>query len=66
MDVLRDNTGTTEEENIVYIESTDVGATNMTMTATQVQIVGLWIFVILVPLAVIIAGIVVWIRRRHL
>lgn len=66
MTLLRDNTGTTEGEDIIYIQSTEVGATNMAMTESQVKVFGLWIFVVIVPLAVAAAGITVWIRRRHL
>lgn len=49
----------------VSIVSKTIGGDSMTLTGAQLSVLG-WIFVGLIPLAVVVAGIVVWIKRRHL
>jgi hypothetical protein len=51
-------------EDQLYIEDKTLGYSNLNITLAQVVIFTL-IFVILVPLAVLVTGIVVWLRRRH-
>jgi ABC-type uncharacterized transport system involved in gliding motility auxiliary subunit len=48
----------------VYIQDKTLGFTELRITGDQVIIFTL-IFVVLLPLAVLAAGIVVWLRRRH-
>jgi hypothetical protein len=51
-------------EDRLYIEDKTLGFSNLNVTAVQVLILSL-IFVALVPLAILVTGIVVWLRRRH-
>ncbi|MDR1637066.1 MAG: GldG family protein, partial [Treponema sp.] len=48
----------------VYVQDKTLGFTELRVTGDQVVIFTL-IFVVLLPLAVLVAGIVVWLRRRH-
>jgi hypothetical protein len=48
----------------VYVQDKTLGFTELRVTGEQVMIFTL-IFVGLLPLAVLVAGIVVWLRRRH-
>ncbi len=50
----------------VNISSRKLQDSSLQMTELQVTIVGLVIFVIALPLVVLIVGLVIWIRRRHL
>ncbi|MDR2745822.1 MAG: GldG family protein [Treponema sp.] len=51
-------------EDQIYIEDKTLGFSNLNITAAQVIILAL-IFIVLVPLAILVTGIVVWLRRRH-
>jgi hypothetical protein len=51
-------------EDQLYIEDKTLGFSNLNITGLQVVILAL-IFIVLVPLAVLVTGIVVWLRRRH-
>jgi hypothetical protein len=51
-------------EDQIYIEDKTLGFSNLNITAAQLIILSL-IFIVLVPLAVLVTGIVVWLRRRH-
>ncbi|MDR0399535.1 MAG: GldG family protein [Treponema sp.] len=51
-------------EDRIYIEDKTLGFANLNITAAQLIVLTL-IFIVLVPLAVLVAGIVVWLRRRH-
>jgi hypothetical protein len=51
-------------EERLYIQDKTLGFSNLNITMGQMIVLTL-IFVILVPLAVLISGIVVWLRRRH-
>lgn len=59
-------TGTLGNDDLVYIAATEFNDTDMALTYNTVNTVGLWIFTILVPLAVLAIGFVIWLRRRHL
>jgi hypothetical protein len=48
----------------IYVQDKTLGFTELRVTGEQVLIFTL-IFVVLLPLAVLVAGIVVWLRRRH-
>jgi hypothetical protein len=48
----------------VYVQDKTLGFTELRVTGDQVVIFTL-IFVVFLPLAVLVAGIVVWLRRRH-
>jgi hypothetical protein len=51
-------------EDRIYVMDKTLGFSTMNITMAQVIIFSL-IFVVLVPLAVLVTGIVVWLRRRH-
>jgi hypothetical protein len=51
-------------EDQIYIEDKTLGFSNLNITGLQVVVLAL-IFIVLVPLAVLVTGIVVWLRRRH-
>ena len=59
-------TGTVGDDDQVYIAATEFKSTDMTLSYSTVNIIGRWIFTILVPLAVLAMGLVIWLRRRHL
>jgi hypothetical protein len=52
------------QEDRIYIEDKTLGSSSLNITFAQVIILAL-IFIVLVPLAVLVSGIVVWLRRRH-
>lgn len=58
--------GTTGDEDKVFIDSTKLTSTDFTVSSGMVNVVGMTIFMILVPLLVLAAGLIVWLRRRHL
>jgi hypothetical protein len=47
-----------------YVQDKTMGFSSLEATDAQIFILGL-IFVVLIPLAVLITGIVIWLRRRH-
>ena len=49
----------------LYISGKSIEATNITTTQADFLLYGL-IFVILMPAAIIVAGVVIWARRKHL
>lgn len=59
-------TDTVGNENAVYIDAIDFSATDLTLSQSFVNTVGLGVFTIGVPLVVLIIGLVIWLRRRHL
>ena len=50
----------------VNISSRKLQDTSLQMTESQVTVIGLVIFIIALPVVVLVAGLVIWIRRRHL
>ncbi len=59
-------TDTLGNEDSVYIPSIEFTSSDMTLNQSQVNFIGLVIFTIAIPLAVLVIGLVVWLRRRHL
>ncbi|MDR0732234.1 MAG: hypothetical protein LBF63_11235, partial [Treponema sp.] len=51
-------------EDYIYVQDKTLGFSTMNITMAQVIVLAL-IFIVLVPLAVMVSGIVVWLRRRH-
>ena len=66
LSIFRNITGTSDDEQTVDIDPIKVNVQNMVVTTSIVNWVGLGLFTIALPLLVIVLGIVVWIRRRHL
>jgi ABC-type uncharacterized transport system involved in gliding motility auxiliary subunit len=61
LDLLGKLTG---QKTTVYIEDKTLGFTQLGATVNQVMIITI-IFMIVLPLAVLVSGIVIWLRRRH-
>lgn len=66
VDMVKYATDTTNSDMGVTIKSVEVNALDLTMSASVATIIGLVIFTIIIPLAILIAGIVVFLKRRHL
>ncbi len=54
----------TDNDAMIFVESVQVGGDSIIVTAAQ-QITVFIIFVILVPIALVVIGIIVWNKRRH-
>lgn len=57
--------GLTGKEAGITIVPKSIGGASLNMTAGQAQLLT-YVFLLILPLAVIILGIIVWVRRRHL
>ena len=66
VDLSKYATGTANTSTSVTTKTTELNPQDMTLNAQQIQILGLWIFTILIPLAVAVAGAVVHHKRRLL
>ncbi len=66
MSLFRQLTGTTDSSEDIYISPVGVSQNNLTLSASQITTYGMIIFTVIVPLAVLVAGFVMWLRRRHL
>ncbi|MDR1286741.1 MAG: GldG family protein [Treponema sp.] len=53
-----------ERDDRIYIQDKTLGSTQLGVTASVILVLGL-VFVVIFPLAVLGAGIAVWLRRRH-
>jgi ABC-type uncharacterized transport system involved in gliding motility auxiliary subunit len=51
-------------EDQIYVQDKTLGFSRMTVTGFQLNVLGI-IFIVLIPLAVLVSGIVIWLRRRH-
>ena len=65
-DVVKYATDTTDTNLGLTVGTTETNVLDITATAGVVTFVGLILFTVLVPLAILIAGFVVFLRRRHL
>lgn len=59
-------TDTLGDENSVYIPALEFTASDLALTQSQVDTIGLLVFTILIPLAILAVGLIIWLRRRHL
>lgn len=59
-------TGTTGNGYSVYIKGLSFTSSDLTVTAEQATTIGITLFAIIAPLAVMGCGLGVWLRRRHL
>jgi ABC-type uncharacterized transport system involved in gliding motility auxiliary subunit len=55
----------TEDSEAVVIDAINYESTTLTILGSQMTAI-FWVTVIIIPLAILILGVVVWIRRRHL
>ena len=65
-DLSRYATGTTGSSTAIYSTPTQTITYDITMSGAQIIFLGLVVFAVLIPLAFLITGIVVFFRRRHL
>lgn len=65
-DLLRYSTDTTDVNNTVYSPRVETGAQDMTATTSVVNFLGLGVFTITIPVAILLAGLVIYFKRRHL
>ena len=65
-DLIRYATNTTDSDNTVYSERVQTGARDMTATTSVVNFIGLGIFTITIPIVVLLVGLVIYFKRRHL
>ena len=65
-DLIRYSTDTTDVNNTVYSPRVETGARDMTATTSVVNFLGLGLFTIVIPVAILLAGLVIYFKRRHL
>ena len=65
-DLLRYMTDTTDSNNTVYSPSVQVGTADMTATIAVINVLGLGVFTIAIPVVVLLVGLVIYFKRRHL
>lgn len=58
--------GTQNSANSVDIQSKNANVKDITLSANMINFFGVWIFMFLIPFAVIVTGIVVYVRRKRL
>lgn len=66
LDLAKYVTGTTNNDSGVVITPVQTNVTDITLTAAASNILGIGVFTLLIPLAVLLAGVVVFLKRRHL
>ena len=66
VDLTRYATGADSDAGTVSIESALTNTSDIVMSTAQTNVLGLGIFTVLIPLLTILAGILVYFRRRHL
>ena len=65
-DIVKYGTDTSDLSVGITVEETQTNTLDITATASVVTFVGLILFTIIIPVAILIAGLVVFLRRRHL
>lgn len=65
-DLAKYATDTTETNNTVYSPRVEAGTKDMTATTNVINFLGLGVFTITIPVVILLVGLVVYIRRRHL
>lgn len=65
-DFVKTLTGTTDTRIGLSVSQTQTNTLDIAASAAVIQFVGLIVFTILVPVAVLAAGLVIFLRRRHL
>lgn len=66
VDLAKYATGTADSSSEVQISAKPLNATDITATAQVSSILGLGVFMLLIPLIIVIFGVVVYQKRRHL
>lgn len=66
LDFVKFLTGTTDTRIGLTVNQTQTNTLDITASSSVIQMVGLGLFTIVVPVAVLVAGLVIFLRRRHL
>lgn len=66
VNILQIVTQTEEADLSLYIDSIELNTVDVVASTGTIIVVGIYIFTIAVPLAVLLAGLVIFLRRRHL
>lgn len=66
IDLAKYGTGTTNTDNTVYSPRVEASVQDMTATTNVINFLGLGVFTITIPLVILLVGLVVYIKRRHL
>lgn len=64
--VVKYATNTTDTDNTVYSPKTEAATYDMTATTSVVNFLGLGLFTITIPVVILLAGLVIYFKRRHL
>lgn len=65
-DLAKYATDTTNTDNTVYSPRVEAGTKDMTATTNVINFLGLGVFTIIIPVVILLVGLVVYIKRRHL
>lgn len=65
-DLAKYATDTTNTDNTVYSPRVEAGTKDMTATTNVINFLGLGVFTITIPVVILLVGLVVYIKRRHL
>lgn len=65
-DLAKYATDTTDTNNTVYSPRVEAGTKDMTATTNVINFLGLGVFTITIPVVILLVGLVVYIKRRHL
>lgn len=65
-DLIKYSTDTTDVNNTVYSPRVETGAQDMTATTSVVNFLGLGVFTITIPVVILLVGLVIYFKRRHL
>lgn len=65
-DFIKNVTGVTDTRVGLSVKQTETNTIDITASSTVIVFVGLFLFTVIVPVAVLVAGLVVFLRRRHL
>ena len=66
LDFIKALTGTTDTRIGLTVTQTQTNTLDIAASSAVIQMVGLGLFTIVVPIAVLVAGLVIFLRRRHL
>ena len=66
LDFIKNLTGTTDTRVGLVVNQTQTNTLDISASSAVIQTVGLGLFTIVVPVAVLVIGLVIFLRRRHL
>lgn len=66
LDLIKNLTGTTDTRVGLVVNQTQTNTLDISASSAVIQTIGLGLFTIVVPVAVLIIGLVIFLRRRHL